>query len=406
MSVSNVVISGAGIGGLSLALGLLRQGVDVTVLEHAPALKEIGAGVQIGPNGARALYSLGLEAPLRDVFSLAAGKQVRLWNTGQTWKLFDLGEVAIERYGFPYFMIHRADLHSVLADAVTALKPDAIQLNSPVVRCRQDKHEAHFELDDGRIYSAAAGIGADGIHSKIRQTLFGDQRPEFMGVLAWRGVVRAKDLPEHLLQPVGTNWIGPKAHVVHYLLRRDELFNFVAITETDDWKVESWTERGSTDECRAAFKGWHQDIHTIIGRLDRPYKWALLGREPLTQWSKGRISLLGDACHPMLPFLAQGACMAIEDAVVLARCLTSFEDVGHALQRYERLRIARTTRAVRGSAENAKRFHANVLSDAEQAQAYVDREWAESKVDSRYDWLFRYDAASVSLEEPALKEQA
>jgi len=397
LSGKKVLIAGAGIGGLIAALSLLRRGFDVEIYEQASHLGEIGAGFQISANGARVLFALGLEARIRAVYMEPEGKQIRLWNTGETWKLFDLGTVSVERYGFPYFMIHRADLHTILVDAIREAKPDAIHLSARCVGCRQDDRSATLEFADGATAEGDVLVGADGVHSVIRQALFGSSDPTFTGCVAWRGMVPAKDLPEHIMRPVGTNWVGPGGHIVHYPLRRCELFNFVAVVERDDWQVESWTERGTNAECAADFEGWNEDIQTIISKLDTPYKWALLGREPMDRWSVGRITLIGDACHPTLPFLAQGSVMAIEDGFVLARCLEAYDDAAVALQHYERARIERTGKIVRGSADNGKRFHSHALSNSEEAQAYVDREFEESRVEQRYDWIFRYDATAVDL---------
>ena len=401
-----VLIAGAGIGGLTAALALLRRGFDVEVYEQAASLGEIGAGFQVGANASRVLFSLGLEEQIRSVYALPAGKEVRLWNSGQTWKLFDLGDSSVERYGFPYFMVHRADLHAILVDAVRALKADAIHLNSRITGYENAGGGAVLLLEDGRRVAGEVVVGADGVHSALRREMFGASDPSFTGCVAWRGLVPADRLPQHLLRPVGTNWIGPGGHIVHYLLRRGEIFNFVAVVERDDWTVESWTERGSADECARDFAGWHDDVQTIIGELDAPYKWALLGREPMMRWSVGNATLLGDACHPTLPFLAQGAGMAIEDGLVLARCLEAYDDVPTALAAYEGARIDRTSRVVRGSAENGRRFHNNTLSDTAQAQHYVDVEWQEKKVEERYDWLFRYDATNVSIDAPRVRETA
>jgi salicylate hydroxylase len=396
---TRILISGAGIGGLTAALALLQRGFDVEVFEQSPTLGEIGAGFQVGANGAHVLFALGLEEQLKAVYALPTGKEVRLWNTGQSWKLFDLGATSVERYGYPYFMIHRADMHAILVKAVQALKPDAIHLNRAAVGVEQTASSATLKFADGTEASGDAVVGADGVHSALRHALFGDSRPSFTGLVAWRGLIPAERLPERLRRPVGVNWLGPGRHIVHYLLRRGELFNFVAVVERDDWTVESWTERGSAAECARDFAGWHEDVQTMIAELDAPYKWALLGREPMKRWSVGRITLLGDACHPTLPFLAQGAGMAMEDGLVLARCLEQFGDVETALKRYEAARIERTGRIVRGSAENGRRFHNNSLRDAAQAQAYVDAEWEEGRVAERYDWLFQYDATTAPLDE-------
>jgi salicylate hydroxylase len=394
-----VLIAGAGIGGLTAALALLQRGFDVEVFEQAPVLGEVGAGFQIGANGARALFALGLETAIRNVFSEPTGKEVRLWNTGQSWKLFDLGLTSVERYGFPYFMIHRADLHNILVDAVRSLKPDAIHLNARCTGVTQTSQQAHLRFANGATATGDVAIGADGVHSAVRKELFGADNPNFTGFVAWRGIVAADQLSEHLRRSVGVNWIGPGGHVVHYLLRRGELLNFVAAVERSNWLLESWTERGTSEECAADFEGWHEDIHAIIRRLDKPFKWALLSRGPLDSWSVGRITLLGDACHPTLPFLAQGAGMAIEDGYILARCLERFDgEIETALQHYERARIKRANRVVSGSAANAKRFHNTILSNADEAEAYVNDEWQESKVKERYEWLFVYDVTTAAIE--------
>jgi 2-polyprenyl-6-methoxyphenol hydroxylase-like FAD-dependent oxidoreductase len=197
-------------------------------------------------------------------------------------------------------------------------------------------------------------------------------------------------------RPVGTNWVGPGRHVVHYPVHGGELMNFVGIVERGDWRVESWTTKGTAGECAADFAGWHEDVHAMIRNAPSLYKWALLGREPMERWTQGAVTLLGDACHPMLPMLAQGAVMAIEDGVVLARCLERYEP-REALARYESARKERTRRAVLGSAQNAERFHNPQLADAAGAQEYVDREWSEARVKDRYEWLFTYDATSAQI---------
>src|ERR1044072_2118766 len=312
-----ILIVGAGIGGLTAALALLRDGHDVAVYEQAERLAELGAGGQISANGARVLFALGLETALRNVWSEPAGKEIRLWNTGETWKLFDLGAESVARYGAPYFMIHRADLHQALADAVRAIKPDAIRLGARATGFDDDGTTVTLHLaSEGPTGDAL--IGADGVHSRIRNILTGDDKPEFTGCMAWRGLVPMKQLPAHMWRNVGVNWVGPGGHVINYFLRRGEIFNFVGIVERD-WRVESWTERGTREECAADFAGWNGDIHAIIRNIAEPYKWALLGRTPLTRFSHGRATLLGDAAHPTLTLLAPGATMAIEDGMVLGR---------------------------------------------------------------------------------------
>jgi salicylate hydroxylase len=283
-----------------------------------------------------------------------------------------------------------------LIDAERARKPGAIQHGSRCVGFEDDGTSVTLHLADGARVSGDALIGADGVHSRIRNILVGDDKAQFTGCMAWRGLVPVEKLPPHMRRNVGVNWVGPGGHVINYLLRRGEIFNFVGIVERD-WRVESWTERGSREECAADFPGWNNDIHTIIRNIAEPYKWALLGREPLTRFSHGRVTLLGDAAHPTLPMLGQGANMAIEDGMVLARCLSAHNDIGAALTCYDTARVARTAKLVRGANDMAKRFHNPALADANGAKAYVDAQWNETTVKQRYDWIFEYDATSVAI---------
>ena len=394
----HIVIVGAGIGGLTAALALLRHGIDVTVCEQAAELGEVGAGVQISANGTRVLWQLGLGPALEAVAWRPEGKVIRLWNTGQSWPLFDLGVESEARYGFPYLMFHRADLHGVLAAAVRDAKPDAIKLGAACTSISQTDTTATAHLASGGSVAGDILIGADGIHSVVRRALFGGDASAPTGLMAWRGIVDVDRLPAGLLPPVGANWVGPGGHVVHYFLRRGELLNFVALREGSDWGIESWSSEGTIEECLADFAGWHETVHTLIRNLRQPYKWALFTREPMTRWSCGRASLLGDACHPMLPMLAQGAVMAIEDGIVLARAIAAHDDAAHALGAYEAARRDRTARAVRGSAENLSRFHAQSLADAAAAQAFVEQQWDADAIAARYEWLFDYDATTVAVE--------
>jgi salicylate hydroxylase len=397
-SPQRILIAGAGIGGLCCALALIQRGFHVTVLEQAQQLGEVGAGFQVSANGVRCLADLGLASELKEIATEASGKQVRLWSTGQTWKLFDLGAESVRKYGFHYYLVYRPDLHGLMERHVRGLQPDAIRLGAKVVGVEQDAEGVEVELEGGERIRGDILIGADGVHSRVRRALFGASEAQFTGCVAWRGLIPREKIPRHLQENVGTNWIGPGAHVIHYPLRNGELMNFVGIVERSDWQVESWTERGSIEECLKDFEHWHDDVRALIQGIQQPYKWALLSRQPMTRWTTGRTTLLGDACHPTLPFLAQGANMALEDGIVLARCLAA--DAAHpnaALARYEALRMDRTSRIVLGSAAAGARFHNPLLADPVEAGRYVDAEWSEHRVRERYDWLFSYDATAVDV---------
>ena len=282
MNVNNrVAIIGAGIGGLTAALALIRQGIGVDVYEQAPELKELGAGVQISSNGTRVLYALGLGAEAERLGVVVAGKEIRLWSTGQTWKLFDLGAVSVERYGFPYMMFHRGDLHAVLLDAIRRERPDAIHLDRKCVGLTQNADSVTIAFERGEAATAPLVIGADGVQSRVRLAVFGADRPEFTGIVAWRVLVPRDRVPNGIKLNVGTNWVGPGGHCVHYPVRGGALLNFVGLLERDDWRVESWTVQGSADEFCNDFRNWHPDIHATIRSGDTPYKWALFARPPM-----------------------------------------------------------------------------------------------------------------------------
>ena len=398
MQRSHVLIAGAGIGGLSLALALLQRGFTVDVFEQAGELREFGAGINMTPNGHRLLDHLGVGDAVRALACTPTKRQIRHWQSGKAWPFVEIGPSSVQRWGISGITVYRPDLHQPLIDAVERQRPGAIHLNSRLTGFDQDDRGVTARLIDGRMLRGDVLVGADGVHSTVRQALFGPDRPEFTGIVAWRGVIPMAKLPPHLAQVISNVWVGPGRHTVQYPLRGGELMNFVGLVERNDWLVESWTERGTHEEWARDFAGWHADIHSFIRAVETPYKWALMGRAAMPRWSIGRVSLLGDACHPTLPFLAQGAAQAMEDAVVLARVLEAFgPEIERGLVHYEDMRRDRTARAVAGAATNATRFHHPCLADPALAEAYIEREFAPAPLVDRYDWLFKYDAATVEI---------
>lgn len=394
----NVVIIGAGIGGLTAALALLRRGIDVKVYEQSKELKEVGAGIQISSNGTRVLFALGLEDALKRVQVRPQRRQLRHWSTGETWNWFDLGAKSVERFGTPHLMLHRSDLHGLLSHAVRSLKPDAIRLGKRCIEVGSAGTSAEAKFEDGDVVSGAYVIGADGIHSTVRVCLFGPSKPIFTGCVAWRGLISMEKLPPHLSDLVGTNWLGPHGNVLHYPVRRGEIMNFVSMTERNDWQVESWSTVGTREELRNDFSNWHEDVQTMIDQIEIPYKWAMMIRDPMPAWSKGRITLLGDACHPTLPFLGQGGVMSIEDGYVLAACLDKyFKTPSIALARYEDIRKDRTATVVRKASENKKSVFAPNLADKKLIAEEVAKEWRQVRLRERMDWLYNYDATAIAI---------
>ncbi len=387
------LVAGGGIGGISAALCLARAGWDVAVYEQAPSFEEIGAGIQLSPNCTRVLHHLGLEEALRARASLPEGTQFRQWRSGRVISEQPLGRQMLDRYGFPYYHIHRGDLLRILVDA--ALQQPNISLNTScrVIGCEQDAAEARLITGNGAVPGDVV-VGADGIRSAVRATLWGEAAPVFTGNVAWRALVPADRLAPGRIRPMSTAWWGPGRHFVHYYVRGGALVNCVCVVEKTGWEVESWTEAGELAELKADFTGWHADIQALIDNMDTHtlFKWALHDRPPMPSWGQGRVTLLGDACHPTLPFMAQGAAMAIEDGAVLAACLQGSEDITTALTRYESLRKPRTAGVQLGSRRNARVFHLSGLP------AWLRNRAAAKAGGKTMHQLFRYDALNAANE--------
>jgi len=353
-----VLVAGGGIGGITASLCLARSGWQVEVFEQAPAFAEVGAGIQLSPNCTRVLHSLGLQDALRAQACLPEGTQFRHWRSGRVIAESKLGEHVVAKYGMPYYHIHRGDLLRVLVDAAAAESAITLHTDARVDGFVQDASQVALQVG-GADHHGDLVVGADGIRSVIRAGLWGEESPRFTGNVAWRALVPVERLPAGLIRPMSTAWWGPHKHFVHYYVCGGALVNCVCVVEKQGWEIESWTERGDYAELKADFAGWHADIQRLIDNADRDslFKWALYDRPPMRQWGQGRVTLLGDACHPTLPFMAQGAAMAIEDGAVLAACLAGGGEVGASLQRYEDLRRARTAGIQNGSRRNATTFH-------------------------------------------------
>jgi salicylate hydroxylase len=389
---TSVAIVGGGIGGMAAALSLLQAGFDVHVYERAATVSEVGAGIQVSPNASRVLHRLGLADDLARMGVRPLAWHQRRWDDGRTLLRADLGDAVIDAFGFPHYQMHRADL---LGTLVGAFPPERLHVGHLFTGLADhgDRVEARFA--NGTTTQADVLIGADGIHSAVRQMLFGAQDPVFTGCAAYRGLVPAERLRHLDLEVTAQIWMGPAAHFVHYYVAGKRLVNFVAIIEQDSWTRESWTDPGDPAEAIAAFERWHPQLHEILGAVDETFIWALFDRPPLPRWSQGRVSLLGDACHPMLPFMAQGAAQALEDGAALTACLAREPDVEAALRRYEQLRLPRASRIQALSTENKTRFH---LPDGER-QRERDALMAGGGTDfaiRAVEWIYAHDAAAAT----------
>ncbi|HEY4036463.1 MAG TPA: FAD-dependent monooxygenase [Ktedonobacteraceae bacterium] len=388
----HIAIIGAGIGGLIAAIALLRANIKVEIFEQTAQLSEVGAGLQISPNVVRLLQRLGLGARLRELAVRPASMELRNWQNDQLIARYPMGDAIEARYGAPHYILHRADLHTLLYEQIPA---ECIHLGKCCTGVKQDSTGAELAFADGTIVHANAVIGADGIHSVIRK-MIADDIPQFAGTRAYRGLIPAQRLT-FLAQdePSVKLWLGPQRHIVCYPISAGRLFNLVAVVPAGDWRVESWMTEGRIEDLATEFADWAEPIQRIIYALDSIKCGALYDRQPLERWSTGLVTLLGDAAHPMLPHQAQGAGQAIEDAVVLAGCLKNIT-IGHipeGLLRYETLRRPRTTRVQEGARANGKTFQ---LSDRQQQQQRDQALHSENPL--MQDWLLNYDVEQALAE--------
>jgi len=386
----DVIIIGAGIGGLTLAHALLQRGKTVRILEGASALENVGAGIQIPPNAMKVLRALNLDKAVSKRAFEPQAIEARMGQSGRHIFQIPLAETAEKRWGTPYLHIHRAEYISALAES---LPKDILQLNARAVRFDQTETDISVKLVDGTSVHARYLVGADGIRSTIRKQMLGPDTPQFTGNMAWRIVVPAKKLGAHIPNPTACAWFGPGRHAVTYRLGADgELINFVGVVEQDHWQEEGWSIPGEKSDALKDFENWHPTLTTLIENADSLNRWALFDRPPLRKWVESRVALMGDAAHPMLPFLAQGAAMAVEDAWVLAETISDERDLIH----YQNQRLARTSDVQAASRANMGLFHKS--SPLAQLKTYGPM-WLAGKllpnmVHRRMDWLYGYDVTA------------
>jgi salicylate hydroxylase/6-hydroxynicotinate 3-monooxygenase len=370
-----IAVVGAGMGGLAVAATLRREGfTNVRVYEQANRFARIGAGIQMMPNSMKVLRGIGVEERLRRIAFAPYSHLNRVWDTGAVTNELPMPE---SRYGAPYLCMHRGDLHDALAAVVPS---DSIHLGKKLVGLAQTGNSVVLQFADETKVSADLVIGADGVHSTVRDIILGPERPVNRGRVAYRAVYPAALLGGKDIGRSRTKWWGPDRHIVIYYTKADrsEIYFVTSVPEPLEWMTrESWSAKGDVAELRAAYRGFHPDVRAVLDACPDCHKWAILERDPLPRWSDGRIVLLGDACHPMTPYMAQGAATSIEDAAILARCLEAVEgeDIERALERYEAHRKPRTSRIQAISSANT---------------------WLQKSGDDP-DWLYGYDAWHVEL---------
>jgi salicylate hydroxylase len=387
----SIAIIGGGLGGSAAALSLLKAGFDVQVYERARVLREVGAGIVLTPNVVRVLNDLGFADALAALGVAPDAIRQRRWDDGRTLLVTPL----VAALGKPpmFYTSHRSDVLSML---IGQLPPARLHLDHRLTGFTDHGDRVELQFTNRPPVAADIMIGADGIHSTVRELLFGAERPRFTGCVAYRGLVAAERL-KHLNLPCEDHiWMGPGKHFVHYPVSAERLVNFVCVIERDTWTKESWTEPGEVKDAVTAYEGWHGQVRSIISSVEETFVWGLFDRAPLARWSINRVTLLGDACHPMLPFLAQGAAQAIEDGATLAAVLShSGDDITAALRRYEALRLPRTARIQAVARGNKTRNH---LPDGPEQRAR-DASMAAGAADwsiGASAWVYEHDATAAA----------
>lgn len=385
-----VIIVGAGIGGLTLARSLAAARIDFVVLEQAPRLLAVGAGIQLSPNGVRVLHRLDLAEGLARVGVRPRAHEFRDWRTGETLLRTPLGPEAEAAFGAPYFHAHRADLLDLL---LAGLEPSRLVLDRRVVSVAEHDGLAAVVCANGERYDGDVVVGADGVHSVVRDTRFRPEPPRRSGYLAWRGLVARDRVAGLGFEESSYIYLGPRMSLVLYFVSGGAALNWIAIGQSEDRKRESWSQTATRDEIAGCFGGWHAPARRLVAATEQPFVTALYDREPLAEWIRERVVLLGDACHAMLPYHAQGAVQSIEDAWVLARCLELEKEPESALSRYQSLRKGRADRVAAQSRHAESSYHledpAAVAARNARLRAYAER---GSGFTPQQAWLFGYDA--------------
>ncbi|MFM0095833.1 FAD-dependent monooxygenase [Paraburkholderia nemoris] len=386
-------IIGGGIGGVALAMALQQRGITAHLFERAPVFGEIGAGVQMTPNAVKVLNALGLAEKLKAIGFLPEAMTGRNWESARQLFRTPLKEICPKLFGADFYHVHRADLHAILTEGLDMRN---VTFNAVCTDVEQQGEKAIAHFRDGSSFEADLIVGADGIHSVVRDGLWGKTPASFTGHMCWRALVPVDKHPLQFASPDASFWMGPKAHIVTYYVKGGAAVNIVAVAESADWVAESWTQPSSREELLAAFEGWHSDIVSLFRMTDSAttFKWGLFDRDPMPQWSKGAFTLLGDAAHPMLPFLSQGAAMAIEDAYVLAEALAHFGHLQGALDAYEEERRPRTARVQLEARERGRTYH--LASPEEQAKRDLEMQQQQktnpNAVGIKAEWVYEYDA--------------
>ena len=384
-----IALIGGGIGGLAAAIALRQRGFEPVVFEQADRLKEVGAGIQITPNSTRILRALGLEDAVRKRGFEPGFMLTRDMTTGEVLFRTQAKGTMAERFGAGWFQIHRADLLDILTDALVDVD---VRLNAPCVSVEPADNAVTVHLSDGHREMFDAVVGCDGIRSMVRAGLHGEQSVRFTGNMCWRALIPISKLPQNHLEPVMNYWMGRRGHVVAYFVRGGTLINLVAVMETDEWVEESWSVEGRREDMFAAFPNAHHSVRILLESVDRCFKWGLFDRDPLPHWGQGRVTLLGDAAHPMLPFLSQGAASAIEDGYVLARELARVpRDPSAAFAAYEAERRPRTARIQLAAHAQGKVFHLHSPGARLKRALRLDRfEKPRADLLSK-EWIYSYD---------------